>query len=53
MIHTPEERRALGIAVLTAAATTLATGLATWAIEAAKAAVAKRGEKPDAPKEDA
>lgn len=41
---TPEERRTLGIAVLTAAATTLATWLITRAIEEGKVALARRRE---------
>lgn len=41
---TPDEKRALGIAVLTATVTALATGLVTWGYEEAKRLLAKKRE---------
>lgn len=42
---TPEERRTLGIAALTAACVAAATGLVSWSFEEAKRALAKHRER--------
>lgn len=44
---TPDERRALGIATLTAACVAAATGLVTWAMDEAKRLLEKHREPPD------
>ena len=46
---TPEERRALGIATLTAACVAAATGLVTWGLEEGKRLLAERRKPPPPP----
>jgi len=44
---TPDERRQVGIAALTAAVVALATGLVNWGLEEAKSIVARRRARGD------